>query len=55
MAGWGWPQWVYAALMVFSVLVNVSKHGQSRAYDGPAAGLAAMIGAWLLWMGGFWS
>lgn len=53
---WGWPQWVYAGLMVFGVLRGLAKDGDP---DGKVnAGMsiaAAMVCAWLLWMGGFWT
>ena len=53
---WGWPQWVYAGLFVFAIVIHVSKHGEERSsYDGPSAFFAGAVCTWILYMGGFWT
>lgn len=56
MSAWGWPQWAYAGLMAFGVVVSISKHGQPQGvYSGPMTFITVALCVWILWMGGFWS
>lgn len=55
MSAWAWPQWVYAGLLSYGVLRAMVKHGEpSPPWDAGFSMAAAMLCAWLLWMGGFW-
>jgi hypothetical protein len=57
MSEWGWPQWVYAGLLAIVPLLTAVLHGMPRTgkHDFWLSVCASGIGAWLLWMGGFWS
>lgn len=49
----GWPQGLWLALVGLTLVIHVSKHGQTRTYCGPCYFLDALIGGGLLWWGGF--
>jgi len=57
MEHWEWPQWVYAGLFAFSVLMNLGLHGEPRTgkYNGGVGLFSVGLASWILYCGGFWS
>jgi len=56
MDEWGWPQWVFAVLYVFGVCMSAARDGEPKTgkHSFPVTVVATAIGAWILYMGGFW-
>lgn len=57
MSNWDWPQYVIAAMYALNVLAASGLHGKPRTgkFNGPVTALNSALGAWILYMGSFWS
>lgn len=55
LALWGWPQFVYAGLVIFSTGLNLANHGKPREPSNFVTSFVSMsLVMWLLYEGGFW-
>lgn len=55
----GWPQYVYAGLIILGLGMSIAQHGEPRTgsdarHNFFTSAIAAAISFWLLWAGGFW-
>lgn len=57
MEAWGWPQWFIAVNYALVVILHSWAHGRERKgkFSGPYTIINVAIGAWILYMGGFWT
>jgi len=57
IATWGWPQWTYASLFGFNVLVATMLDGKPRGGEHSFATsvVSSAIGVGILFAGGFWA
>lgn len=57
MSNWDWPQYVVAALYALNILAVANMHGKPRSgkRNFPGTAISVSLGAWILYMGGFWS
>ena len=57
MASWSWPQWTYAGLFAFSVLMGAVLDGELKTgkHSFGVSMVSAMIGVGILFAGGFWA
>lgn len=52
---WGWPQFTYAALVLFSLGVALANHGKPRdPLSFPGLFVVVCIAMFILYKGGFW-
>ncbi len=54
---WGWPQWVWLALMLANIAMGAALHGKPRTgnYSIGTAIVGAFIGLFIVISGGFFS
>ena len=55
LSQWGWPQFVYASLIIFGLGVTLAKHGQPREpHNFMFATITTLLCLWIQYKGGFW-